>query len=1280
MSVSQTAETFVVNEMKGSNMRLRLNSTGDHNGNAFPISSSSSSCSSSCLEESSPDSLRTLSGLSGDRTDSPLDYDVFEVTLMTSAINKMDKITVLTSYDAVEEEGRQEDIHDVSGGMMQTISELSESNENSVYLDANSSEHHTHTSKDNGNLTMALSLIANSSCAGDCDLSSGSRHGSSTPNSDATEIPAEDDDETLFLSVSSDMDVSSTAAHCSESLMNLSGSESVPDERSTYTFGSLQTACALYQQAESQQLGGLTNPCTFQTMTESLSFEDLSEIAQMSSSAAVPTNPVPDVKDCKLLVCEGIERCKAGSKRPHSNTSLQSRAAKTKPPTTPRMSTSTAGKPASLEVKRVTRLDLKNVKSKVASRPTSSTPQIPNQNKSAASGRTAGCGKEEAQTSSEIKKQKSYAERKKTPTVRRTLSASTSSLEPEVVEEGHLDDSRNAVKEVPETCAERPPAEVKLSRGDAVIVSVGDHMDVTKVSISGEALTLETTVVKSRSLSTRVSSKLGPSGRHPGKSSRVDKGALGVSCASGPPQPPGSGTGAPGQGSPGPKQSQSNVSALGRDGQSFGAGSPTTLRQSQSQGIPKPRTAAEQLTGLAAPSSGTPISKPSASQQPTLGTAGRPAAPTVSKLPVKGLPTNPSSSSVGSGPTDNNGTPTKASPTAPGTTASVGLKSDDRPSRSTLPVGSQNTAKHLNSNNNVTGEATNVIAAPKGPTMRSRALSLQARTTAAGLKSLATTNHSTTKTATTNHMTPKTAATNQGLTKQASHYPLQRSGSARFSRPNTVWAQQLCVSAWQPPVDKNKPRDVMARTTNCNVQVPASPTGNNQHQAAADLVPDHVNCNASTPAFQNADTTNAVPGTTGSAGFKARTGLRSSPKTASRLQNISKLSSAGNAGVSQSAADGKVQARMNQNKEQLEKKNQAISHLRKLLVQGNRRVEALATVIQHIFIEREETLKQKKALSLELANLREELVRSSQCCELLQKEKEEVCIGLEAALKKVEQQHKEELVQLEDRLQSFYQTEWDKVHQTYQEEADKCRMLMEQQVEELRTRQRAERTNQEEIHKQKMESLKAQYETSLKELKMTQRLDLENFEQTAKDMETSLCEKISELKAENEELNEKLKMEEKQRKMILSDKNLKDSHTLYLEQELESLKVVLEIKNNQLHQKEKKLMEMDKLVETNVKLEECLKKVQQENEDYKARMDKHAALSKQLSTEQAILQQTLQKESKVNKRLSMENEELLWKLHNGDLLASPRRPSPTSPFGSPQNSASFSTTAPLSPR
>lgn len=54
--------------------------------------------------------------------------------------------------------------------------------------------------------------------------------------------------------------------------------------------------------------------------------------------------------------------------------------------------------------------------------------------------------------------------------------------------------------------------------------------------------------------------------------------------------------------------------------------------------------------------------------------------------------------------------------------------------------------------------------------------------------------------------------------------------------------------------------------------------------------------------------------------------------------------------------------------------------------------------------------------------------------------------------------------------------------------------------------------------------------------------------------------------------------------MFLSVLLPQDSHVLYLEQELESLKAVLEIRNNQLHHKEKKLMEMDKLVSTTLSL------------------------------------------------------------------------------------------------
>ncbi len=40
----------------------------------------------------------------------------------------------------------------------------------------------------------------------------------------------------------------------------------------------------------------------------------------------------------------------------------------------------------------------------------------------------------------------------------------------------------------------------------------------------------------------------------------------------------------------------------------------------------------------------------------------------------------------------------------------------------------------------------------------------------------------------------------------------------------------------------------------------------------------------------------------------------------------------------------------------------------------------------------------------------------------------------------------------------------------------------------------------------------------------------------------------------------------------------KDSQTLYLEQELESLKVVLDIKNKRIHEQDKKIVQIDKLV------------------------------------------------------------------------------------------------------
>ncbi|XP_076741521.1 uncharacterized protein LOC101470539 isoform X3 [Maylandia zebra] len=1165
MSASEPANSVPVRGAGG--MKLPLHSAGDHNGNAFPISSSSSSSSSSsCLGESSPESLRSLSG---GRTDSPLDYDMFDVTL--TAVKTVTLKSVVSDWAPEEERNPDDgdDGDDTSLGKSQTVTE-SNDNSVSVYLDANGDDYHQDSWNDN--LTLARSLTGNGGLINE-DVSSGSSNGrrrsSSPPDSDATEVPADDDDdddeeEALFVSVSSDVDVQRSSA-----MIASSGGRSGDGVQVT-----------------EEEVGGPAVHCPPEPSTgrhaDPPASEHLSEDTQMSTE---------DVKKTSSPPPEEAETGVVGSKPPPSQPDV-SLAARPRP--APRSAASTAAKPPGPEAKRVSRVDLKTVRAKVGSRSAPSPPKPATQNKSAPSNGKRAVVRKEVQAGDGGKRQRSSAgpikvaviraksrnikpnhrkaageptvPQEKSLSVSRTLSTSTSSLGSEVAGEKRLNAPRKADRDVPDKYGKPDEGEAKCPSEECV---------EGQTEGSGEASVSAAAVEKPRTPTRKVSSKLGPSPRPQGRGTRADRGPSGPA--------PGSGTGPPGQGSPGPRQAQTDGSTLGKGGPSAGSGAPTT----KSQSIPKPRSSAV---------CGPTAAKPTANQHP--GSAGRPAAPTaVSKLPVKGLPTSLSSSSFGSN--ENNGG------------ASKGLKPPT---------------------------ITNQNAAKTAPTKSS-------------------------------------PAAGQGLAKQAVQSPLQRSGSARVSRLNGA-------------VDKNnKPREAPGKTpshTGSSSQTAASTGGNNQNLQLPppDLIPDDVNANAPVAPVPPVPATNATnTATSGTAGpstlgLKARTGPRSGPRAGSRLQGASRAGSHGGA----VASDGTNGIKQNQSKEQAEKKNQAIAQLRKLLVQGNKRVEALATVIQHLFTEREETLKQKKELSQELANLRDELVASSQCCERLQKEKQEARVGFEEALTRLREQHREELAQLEERLTSFYQTEWDKVHQTYQEEADKCRVLMEKQVEELRSRQEVERKKQEVSHSQKMESLKQQYKALIEEMKTIHRSDLDTVEKSLQDTEASLSEKLSELTAEKEDLSEKLRAEEERRKRMLTDKNLKDSHTVYLEKELESLKVVLEIKNNQLHQKEKKLMEMDKLVETNVKLEECLKKVQQENEDYKARMDKHAALSKQLSSEQAILQQTLQKESKVNKRLSMENEELLWKLHNGDLLASPRRLSPTSPFSSPRNSASFTTAAPLSPR
>nr|XP_034968721.1 microtubule-associated tumor suppressor 1 isoform X3 [Zootoca vivipara] len=374
------------------------------------------------------------------------------------------------------------------------------------------------------------------------------------------------------------------------------------------------------------------------------------------------------------------------------------------------------------------------------------------------------------------------------------------------------------------------------------------------------------------------------------------------------------------------------------------------------------------------------------------------------------------------------------------------------------------------------------------------------------------------------------------------------------------------------------------------------------------------------------------------------------------------------------------QHELTQYKKKCENQSGLIQRLKKCLGISHQKFEALAIVIQHLESEREEVVKQRKELSIELVNLRGELVTASAAYEKLEKGRHELQAAYEGFVQQLNQQHQRNLSELEERLKQFYTTECKKLQSICIEEAEKYKAQLQEQVDNLNITHENFKLELETSHTERIDELKRDHELSFTELKNAQELERRTLEESLQEKQLLLEKKISELQSENDSLNEKLKLEE-QKRTAKEKTNIKNPQLMYLEQELESLKAVLEIKNEKLHQQDIKLLKMEKLVENNTALVEKMRKLQQENEELKARMDRHMELSRQLSTEQAVLQESLEKESMVNKRLSMENEELLWKLHNGD-LCSPRKLSPSTPpmpFQSPRNSGSFSSPT-VSPR
>ncbi|XP_028856705.1 microtubule-associated tumor suppressor candidate 2 isoform X2 [Denticeps clupeoides] len=321
-------------------------------------------------------------------------------------------------------------------------------------------------------------------------------------------------------------------------------------------------------------------------------------------------------------------------------------------------------------------------------------------------------------------------------------------------------------------------------------------------------------------------------------------------------------------------------------------------------------------------------------------------------------------------------------------------------------------------------------------------------------------------------------------------------------------------------------------------------------------------------------------------------------------------------------------------------------------------LEVFSITTQHFSQQSESTALRERQLSLELTRIRDEVAFSVECRERVQGEKAELEQRFDVQRQALRDQQRRELGTLEERLRMENCADVQRLHAQQRDQVEALRSQHQELVEEMKESHEASLSEVEVSHSAALSTLQEEHSRTVKNLKMAHEQQKKSLEEEFEKLRLSLQDQIDTLTFQNRSLKDRAKrFEEALRRS--TDEQIVDALAPYqhIEEDLKSLKDVLEMKNQQIHEQETKISELEKMAQKNVHLEERIQVLQQQNEDLKARIESNLAMSRQLTEKNANLQEHVEKESNEKKRLSRTNEELLWRLQTGDL--SPRM-SPTS--------------------
>ncbi|XP_071409343.1 microtubule-associated tumor suppressor candidate 2 isoform X2 [Pithys albifrons albifrons] len=347
-------------------------------------------------------------------------------------------------------------------------------------------------------------------------------------------------------------------------------------------------------------------------------------------------------------------------------------------------------------------------------------------------------------------------------------------------------------------------------------------------------------------------------------------------------------------------------------------------------------------------------------------------------------------------------------------------------------------------------------------------------------------------------------------------------------------------------------------------------------------------------------------------------------------------------------------------KEKCDEQSRQLINIQDELKRASCGFDVFAITTQYFFRQNENALVKIKELGVELAKIRDEVALNTARWKKLLSEKEELERRFEEEGEQLRRQQQEEMQALEQRLQKEYNTKKESLQEQHRLQLEQAKLQHQDQVEDITSVHEAAMLQLENNHIVAITVLQDENDCKIQELNTAHKLEKAQLEETFEKLRLSLQDQIDTLTFQNQSLKAKAdRFEEALKKNTEEQLKIVRAPYLHLEKDLKSLKHVLEMKNLQIHQQEKMIMELEKQVEKNLKLEEKITMLQQQNEELRARIEQNTVITRQLSEENANLQEYVEKEVEEKKKLSRTNEELLWKLQEGDAVSPVKLP-PTS--------------------